>query len=302
MALLGMDGARRSALAQLPAALNLGALLWLAAPQGLLLLVLLALALAVAGWASLIGRGGGFSASFEAGGSRWLIGVKPYSGPIELPHRPAASDHPIVAQRRSSSAMSPARRRMTVIVSLDVVGYTKMLRADERGTLRAMSWIRRELGEPALARHHGSVIKVLGDGAIIEFDSVHEAAVWAMEFQRAVRLADKRNNVGQPVVSRISIALADLIIAGEERYGEGLNFGVRLQEVAPPGGVCVSEAVWFNLRSDMRERYLDAGYFHVKNIDEPVRGYFWTIENDPPPAGPVEGAPAIPGVAGVKAK
>ncbi|MBN9063183.1 MAG: hypothetical protein BGP06_09710 [Rhizobiales bacterium 65-9] len=183
---------------------------------------------------------------------------------------------------------------MTVILSLDVVGYTKMLRADERGTLRAMGWIRRELGEPALARHRGKPIKIMGDGAIVEFESVHEAAVWAMDFQRAVRLADKRNNVGQPVVSRISIALADLIVAGDERYGEGLNFAVRLQEVSPPGGVCVSEAVWYNLRSDMRERFLDAGFFHVKNIEEPVRGYFWTIENDPPQVAKPGEAPAIP--------
>ena len=171
---------------------------------------------------------------------------------------------------------------MTVIVSLDVVGYTKMLRADERGTLRAMGWIRRELGEPLLQRHRGTPIKIMGDGALIEFESVHEAAVWATEFQRAVKLADKRNGVGQPIVSRISIALADLIVAGTERYGEGLNFGFRLQEICPPGGVVASEAVWFNLRSDMRERFLDAGYFKVKNIDEPVRGYFWTAENDPP--------------------
>lgn len=176
----------------------------------------------------------------------------------------------------------PTHRRMTVIVSLDVVGYTKMLRADERGTLRAMGWIRRELGEPMLARQRGRAIKIMGDGALIEFESVHEAAVWAIEFQRAVALVDKRNNVGQPVVSRIAIVLADLIVAGDERYGEGLNFAVRLQEIAPPGGVVASEAVWFNLRADMRERFLDAGYFRVKNIDEPVRGYFWTLKNDPP--------------------
>ncbi|WP_342360047.1 adenylate/guanylate cyclase domain-containing protein [Terrarubrum flagellatum] len=187
----------------------------------------------------------------------------------------------------------PTHRRMTVIVSLDVVGFTRMLRADERGTLRAMGWIRRELGEPTLARYHGKAFKIMGDGALIEFDSVHEAATWAMEFQRAVKLADKRNNVGQPIESRISIVLADLIVAGEERYGEGLNFAVRLQEIAPPGGVVVSEAVHFNLRGDMRGRFVDAGEYQVKNIDEPVRGFVWTPETDPPrPASARAGEPS----------
>ncbi|MET0605311.1 MAG: adenylate/guanylate cyclase domain-containing protein [Beijerinckiaceae bacterium] len=174
--------------------------------------------------------------------------------------------------------MSPTHRRMTVIVSLDVAGFTRMLRADESGTLRAMAWIRRELGEPLLARYRGRAIKIMGDGVLMEFESVHEAATWATEFQRAVALADKRNRVGQPIQSRIAIVLADLIIAGDERYGEGLNFGVRLQEIAPIGGVVVSEAVWFNLRADMRERFRDAGQFKVKNIDEPVRGFVWTPE------------------------
>ncbi len=182
----------------------------------------------------------------------------------------------------ASDAM-PTHRRLSVILSLDVVGFTRMLRADEQGTLRAMGWIRRELGEPLLARHRGKPIKIMGDGALIEFESVHEAAVWAMEFQRAVALVDKRNAVGQPIVSRIAIVLADLIVAGEERYGEGLNFGVRLQEIAPPGGVVVSEAAWFTLRGDMRARFRDGGEFQVKNIEEPVRGYVWTPDQDPPP-------------------
>ncbi len=131
-------------------------------------------------------------------------------------------------------------RRLTAILAADVVGYSRLMAADEAGTLAQLKTHRKELIEPKTAEHHGRVVKLMGDGTLMEFGSVVDAVHFAVDVQRTVA----ERNAGVPddrrITYRIGINIGDIIVEGEDIYGDGVNVAARLEGLADPGGICVS--------------------------------------------------------------
>ncbi|MDH3234913.1 MAG: tetratricopeptide repeat protein [Alphaproteobacteria bacterium] len=164
-------------------------------------------------------------------------------------------------------------RKLTTILSADVVGYSRLMGKDEAGTLAALKAHRKELLEPKAAQYHGRTVKLMGDGALMEFGSVVDAVLFAIEVQCAMR----GRNAGVPeerrIVYRIGINIGDIIVEGDDIYGEGVNVAARLEGLAEPGGVCVSRTVINHIKGKVDRDFEDLGEREVKNIAEPVRVY-----------------------------
>ena len=164
-------------------------------------------------------------------------------------------------------------RRLSAILAADVVGFASHNERDEAGTFELLRTHRKELFEPEIARHHGRVFKLMGDGLLAEFGSVVEAVECAVALQRGMTErnddvpADKRIDV------RIGINLGDVIIEGEDRHGEGVVIASRLQQLAKPGGIAVSGTVMEHVRRKLALRFEAIGEHQVKNISAPVSVY-----------------------------
>ena len=166
-----------------------------------------------------------------------------------------------------------AERRLTTILAADVVGYSRLMAADEAGTLTSLKALRRELIEPKTAEYHGRVVKLMGDGTLMEFASVVGAVNFAVDLQRAVA----ERNAGVPedtrIAYRIGINIGDVIVEGEDIYGDGVNVAARLEGLADPGGICVSRTVFNHVKGKVEVGFEDLGEQEIKNIPEPVRVY-----------------------------
>jgi adenylate cyclase len=162
-------------------------------------------------------------------------------------------------------------RKLAAIISADVVGYSRLMGADEAGTLAALKKHRRELIDPKIAEHEGRIVKTTGDGLLIEFPSVVEAVQCAVEMQRAI--CDRNADV--PAVHRIEfrvgINLGDIIIDGDDIHGDGVNVAARLEGLAEPNGICVSRVVRDQVRDKLDVAFEDLGEQQVKNIARPLR-------------------------------
>src|SRR6266849_6109132 len=164
-------------------------------------------------------------------------------------------------------------RRLTAILAADVVGYSRLMGADEEGTLARLKACRREVVDPRIAKHRGRIIKLVGDGALVEFPSVVEAVECAVEIQAAM---GKRNADVPPerrIEFRIGINLGDVIVDGNDIYGDGVNVAARLEGLAEPGGLCISRTVRNQVRDRLPYPFEDTGAQAVKNIARPVRAY-----------------------------
>jgi adenylate cyclase len=166
-------------------------------------------------------------------------------------------------------------RKLAAILAADVVGYSRLMGADEAGTLSALKQHRQSVFDPAVAAHNGRIVKLIGDGTIVEFGSVVDAVNCALSVQRADgSLPD--DALGQPkIVLRIGINLGDVIIEGDDIYGDGVNIAARLEPLAEPGGVCVSSIVNESIGNRIDVKFKDAGDITVKNIDRPIRVWKW---------------------------
>ncbi len=164
-------------------------------------------------------------------------------------------------------------RRLAAILSVDVVGYTSLMRADEEGTLARFRSHRAELVEPKIGEHRGRIVKRMGDGLLVEFASVVDAVRCATEFQRG--MAERNTGVPEEkqIVLRVGINLGDVIVEGADIHGDGVNIATRMQEIAPPGGISVSGVVYDSVRDKLAPGFENLGPQHVKNIAEPVRAY-----------------------------
>jgi adenylate cyclase len=172
-------------------------------------------------------------------------------------------------------AEGQATRRLAAILAADVVGYSRMMAADEAGTLAALKHHREAVFDPAVQRHHGRVVKLMGDGTLAEFGSVVDAVNCALAVQRA----------GAPKITvRIGINLGDVMIDGDDIYGDGVNIAARLEPLAEPGGICVSSIVNESIGSRVEASFRDAGQVQVKNIDRPIRIWKWRSDGGPPVA------------------
>jgi len=166
-------------------------------------------------------------------------------------------------------------RKLAAILAADVVGYSRLMASDEEGTLAALKRHRQTVFEPAVAAHQGRIVKLIGDGTIVEFASVVDAVNCALSVQRS---ADSLQNesLHQPkIVLRIGINLGDVIIEGDDIYGDGVNIAARLEPVAEPGGICISSIVNESIGNRIDVRFQDGGQINVKNIDRPLRIWRW---------------------------
>src|SRR6202142_4442708 len=162
-------------------------------------------------------------------------------------------------------------RRLSAILAADVVGYSRMMGADEAGTLTALKRHRESVFDPAVARHKGRVVKLIGDGTLVEFGSVVDAVLCALAIQRAVKAEAKADGIRL----RIGINLGDIIIEGDDIYGDGVNVAARLEPLAEPGGVCVSSIVAESVGRRVDVSFADSGEVQVKNIERPIRVWKW---------------------------
>src|SRR5208282_3773774 len=126
----------------------------------------------------------------------------------------------------------------------DVVGYSRLMGTDEVGTLSRLKALRRELIDPTIAAHSGRIVKLVGDGALVEFASAVDAVTCAIEIQRQLRERDAAGSEIDPIRFRIGINVGDIIIDGEDIYGDGVNIAARVEGVAEPGGISISEDAW----------------------------------------------------------
>src|ERR1700746_2967032 len=164
-------------------------------------------------------------------------------------------------------------RRLAAILSADVVGYSRLMGIDEAGTLARLKAMRHDLFDPLIAAHSGRTFKLMGDGALVEFGSAVDAVTCAIEVQKKVQ----QRNAGSPEDSRIQfrigINVGDVIVDGDDIYGDGVNVAARLEALAAPGGICVSRVVRDQVRDKLDFSFEDMGEQQVKNIARPVRTY-----------------------------
>src|SRR5580700_3886719 len=151
--------------------------------------------------------------------------------------------------------------------------YSRLVGMDEAGTLSRLNALRRELVDPAIAGHSGRIVKLMGDGALVEFASAVDAVACAIEIQRQLREHDAGVSEADPIRFRIGINVGDIIIEGDDILGDGVNIAARIEGIAEPGGISISEDAWRQVRGKVTANFIDIGEQSLKNIARPVRVY-----------------------------
>jgi TolB-like protein/class 3 adenylate cyclase len=180
-------------------------------------------------------------------------------------------------------------RRLAAILAADVAGYSRLMGADEEGTLAALKRVRAELGDPKIAEHRGRIVKTTGDGMLVEFASVVDAVRCAVEVQQGMAARNADVAAERRIEFRIGINLGDIISDDNDIYGDGVNVAARLEALAEPGGICVSAVVRDQVRDKLDVAFDDRGEQQVKNIARPVHVFRIGLKsphpNPPPQAG-----------------
>ena len=179
-------------------------------------------------------------------------------------------------------------RRLAAILAADVVGYSRLMGEDEAGTLNALKRFREQLIDPKIAEHNGRIVKLMGDGSLVEFASVVEAVVCAVEIQSGVAAYNDAVDGERRIQFRIGINVGDVIVEGADIYGDGVNVAARIEGLAEPGGICLSRAVRDQIRDKLDLVLQDLGEVEVKNIARPVRAFRVVL-------GDTATHPAVPG-------
>jgi len=185
-------------------------------------------------------------------------------------------------------------RRLAAIMATDVVGYSRLIRADEEGTIVALQALRADLIDPKIAEHHGRIVKLMGDGMLVEFASVVDAVRAAVETQQAMTDHNADVPADKRIELRIGINLGDVVIDGDDIHGDGVNVAARLEGMAEPGGIFVSGMVYEGVRDRLDVPFEDLGEREVKNIDRPVRVWRWLGGDGAAPAGPPGATEPLP--------
>src|SRR5215472_12349411 len=163
------------------------------------------------------------------------------------------------------------RRRLAAILAADVVGYSVMMQADEAGTLAALKSRRTEILQPLVGKHHGRIVKLMGDGVLIEFGSAVDAVACAMELQEAMNAANAGMTDDRHILLRVGINLGDVIVESSDLYGDGVNIAARLEGITNPGGIFASGKVRDEVTGKLGVQFEDLGVQTLKNMAEPVR-------------------------------
>ncbi|MFO1039155.1 MAG: adenylate/guanylate cyclase domain-containing protein [Geminicoccaceae bacterium] len=164
-------------------------------------------------------------------------------------------------------------RRLVAILAADIVGYSRLVERDEGGTLAAIRDLRARILDPLLAEHQGRIVKLMGDGAIVEFGSVVDAVAYAVAVQKAVAADQTRLPSDRRLVFRIGVNLGDVVVDGDDLLGDGVNVAARLEQLCEPGGVLVSGTAFDQLQGKLGLPLDYTGEQRVKNISRPVRSY-----------------------------
>lgn len=193
--------------------------------------------------------------------------------------------------------MTREQRKLAAILAADVVGYSRLMGRDEAGTVARLRRNRSEHLDPLLAKYGGRLVKLTGDGALVEFPSAVDALSAAIEFQQAMDEANGDQPADTALVFRMGLHLGDLIVEGEDLYGDGVNVAARLEGEAPTGGILISRNVRDAVAGRVRATFEDLGGLSLKNIERPVRAFrvHWQGSEWRPHEAPVvSSAPAAP--------
>jgi adenylate cyclase len=169
-------------------------------------------------------------------------------------------------------------RRLTAILAADVVGYSRLMGEDETSTLAALKTLRAELVDPKVAEHQGRIVKLTGDGMLVEFPSVVNAVACAADVQRGMRGRNAGVPQEQQIEFRMGVNVGDVIVEGGDIFGDGVNVAARLESIAPPGGIAVSQSVRDQLGKRLGFTFEDMGERRLKNIERPIRVYSISLD------------------------
>jgi adenylate cyclase len=187
------------------------------------------------------------------------------------------------------------QRRLAAIVSTDVVGYSRLMEADEADTLARMKGYRQELWGPLIDRHGGRIVGTAGDALLVEYSSAVSAVESAIAVQEEMAAREAAEPDERKMLLRVGVNIGEVVVDGDDIYGDGVNVAARLQALAPPGGVCISGKVHDEIEGKLAAAFADAGEQQVKNIARPVRVWQWStaepVADADAPAGPNAGRP-----------
>src|SRR5262249_35634468 len=166
--------------------------------------------------------------------------------------------------------MTRDQRRLAAIVSADVAGYSRLMGRGDSNTLTRLKAHRRDLIDPKIAEYGGRIVKTIGDGLVLEFPSAADPACCSVDVQRGMLSRNAGLTADQRIDFRMGIDVGDIIVEGDDIYGAGVNVAARLQELAEPGGICVSGRVHEDVHGKLDATFEDAGEQQLKNIARPV--------------------------------
>ena len=185
------------------------------------------------------------------------------------------------------------KRRLAAIVSADVVGYSRLMGRDEAGTLRRLNAHRSELIDPMIEKHSGRIVKTTGDGLLLEFQSVVAAVECSVAVQEG--MAERNADAGDDAIRfRIGVHLGDVIVEGDDIFGDGVNIAARLQEIGETDGITLSRTAQENVAGRIDAKFVDGGEQQLKNIAAPVQVWRWSVGSDPAMATTAEAPLALP--------
>jgi adenylate cyclase len=174
-------------------------------------------------------------------------------------------------------------RRLAAILAADVVGYSRLMGTDEAGTLARLKVLHKELVRPKIAERKGRIVKLMGDGLLAEFPSIVEAVSCAIDIQRAMPDRELELTKERRIVLRIGVNLGDIIVEGNDIFGDGVNVAARLEGLAEPHGICISGGAFDAIDGKIEAPFEDIGPQAVKNIAKPVRAYHLCVGTKPQP-------------------
>jgi adenylate cyclase len=190
-----------------------------------------------------------------------------------------------------------AERRLAAILAADVAGYSRLMGADEEGTLQNLKAHRREVIDPCIAGHRGRIVKNIGDGALVEFASAVDAVRCALEIQIAMALRNADVPQERRIEFRIGINVGDIMIDEGDIYGDGVNIAARLETLAKPGSICIADNAYRQIEDKIAISVSDLGEQHLKNISRAVRAFDVLLDGRPPAVAPPLALPDTPSIA-----